>query len=161
MSNTDEEECPICMFLQECEVPDAIEEMLQFTSNRTSATLLSMLSGSKITMTAVKKHKKQTKKQEFYDKIKNLDLSTTEGMNRFYVIDGIHHAILDPGTTGSIAGLTAVKNLQDLEEKRKERGDFSVQLVDRLSEYLQKQDKITPVGVLQALKKIVSELSQS
>ena len=159
MSQPSEEECPICLFLQECPYPEAVDDLMEFASNKTCAVLLTNLSGSKITMTDVKNHKKHAFAHDFYEKIKKLDLNTTEGMNTFYAIDGMHHAKLNPGSTGSIAGLTAVKNLQDMEQARKEKGDLSVQLVDRLSAYLQKEKKITPAGVLNELKKIVSELN--
>ena len=136
------EECQICQFLETDEgesLKRTIQECMDFLSNGGTSQLLTLLIGSKITYADVLNHKKHSHSLDLYSQ-ETTDVNSLESLNKSFAIDALHGIRLNPGSTGSNAGLQALKNLEKLSEKDKENKDNSGDLWIEFAEWVENSD---------------------
>lgn len=96
-------------------------EIFEWCSNRSVATLMSALTGSKIAAGDVRKFKAAFHLKSFHEAQAKIDVTQTRGANEWFLLDAIHKTRLSPGATGSMAALQALKNIQDIDDKASEQ----------------------------------------
>lgn len=95
-------------------------EAFEWVSNRSMSVLMSALTGEKILTGDIAKFKKQMHLKSFQEAQSKLDVTKTKDANEWFLLDAIHKTRIDPGKTGSIAALQALKNIQDIEDREAE-----------------------------------------
>ena len=98
-----------------------LREIFEWCSNRSVATLMSALTGSKIAAGDVRKFKAASHLKSFHEAQAKIDVTQKRGANQWFVLDAIHKTRLSPGATGAMAALQAIKNIQDIDEKAEEK----------------------------------------
>lgn len=126
---SDKKECLICEWLKSDEgakLSKTVNECFDFLSNFGSSQILSFLIGSDISRLDVLKHKKHSNSLNLYPIESKIDFSDLASLNSFFILDAVHSVRLNPGNTGSNAGLQALKNLEKIQANDKD-GDKETQ----------------------------------
>ena len=97
-------------------------EAFEWVSNKSLAVLMSALTGESISATDVRRFKWRRHLKSFQEAQAKLDVAHSEkDANEWFVLDAVHKTRINPGATGSMAALQALRNIREIKEKEAEQ----------------------------------------
>lgn len=136
-----------------------ITEAFEWLSNKSTALILMAVIGEKISSSDVAVYKRRHLLSDFQKIQSGLNIEKLEDANKWFLLDAIHKTRLDPGRTGSMAALQALKNVEDIQKEKEER-DPSAAILNGLINFIADNDKIT-ADVKREISKEIKRLRNS